>query len=80
MTSDEFNEKWFKYLEPRFYGMAIEHEQVIEYMDTEFEKEIKINPVFDYAQIKVKFGTSRVYATSSNTSKWENEIDKILKK
>lgn len=40
MTSEEFNEKWNKYLEDGFYGMAIEHPQVIEYLDEEFTKEV----------------------------------------
>jgi len=78
MTSKEFNEKWSEYLEYRFYGMAIEHPQVIEYLDKEFEEEIKTNPSFNYAQIKMKFGSSRVYANSDKTPLWEDEINKLV--
>jgi len=78
MTSDEFNEKWNEYLEHGFYGMAIEHPQVIEYLDNEFTKEININPSFNYAQIKMKFGTSRVYANSDKTSVWEDEVNRLV--
>lgn len=78
MKSDEFNKKYDKYLEDGFYGMAIEHPQVIEYLDKEFEKEIKSNPSFNYAQIKMKFGTSRVYANSEKTSIWEKEVNRLV--
>lgn len=78
MTTKEFNEKWDKYLIDGFYGMTIEHPQVIEYLDNEFTKEIDVNPSFNYAQIKLKFGTSRVYANSDKTLIWENEINKII--
>lgn len=78
MTSDEFNEKWNKYLEDGFYGMTIEHPQVIEYLDKEFTKEIEDNPSFKYAQIKIKFGTSRVYANSEKTSIWEDKINRLI--
>lgn len=79
MTTNEFNEKWGGYLEPRFYGLAIEHPQVIAYLDSEFTKEVVVNPSFSYAQIKMKFGTSRVYANSDKTSCWEDEINKLIK-
>lgn len=78
MTSDEFNKKWHKYLEDRFYGMDIEQQDVIEYMDGEFEKEVKVNPSFAYAQIKLKFGTSRVYADSDKAAMWENKINQLV--
>jgi hypothetical protein len=78
MTSAEFNKKWNNYLEYGFYGMAIEHPQVIEYLDKEFEEEIKTNPSFNYSQIKMKFGSSRVYANSDKTSVWENEVNTLV--
>lgn len=80
MNSDEFNSKWFNYLEDGHYGMAIEDEEVIDYLDGEFEKEIKENSNFIYAQIKIKFGSSRVYANSDKTFLWENKINEILSK
>ena len=78
MTSEDFNKKWNKYLEDGFYGMSIEHLQVIEYLDKEFTKEIEVNPSFNYAQIKMKFGSSRVYANSDKTSDWEDEINRLV--
>ena len=79
MTSAEFNEKWSDYLVSGHYGLNIDHEGVIEYLDQEFTNEVVINPSFNYAQIKVKFGSSRVYASTDNASKWERKIDRILK-
>ena len=78
MTSDDFNDKWAEYLEPGHYGLAIEHEGVIDYLDKEFEKEVTVNPEFTYAQIKMKFGFSRVYAESDKTTMWENKINEII--
>jgi hypothetical protein len=78
-NSTEFNEKWVKYLEPRFYGMAIEHPLVLKYMDEEFEKETTTNPDFTYSQLKLKFGTARVYTTSAHNNEWEETIDKLIK-
>lgn len=79
MTIEEFDEKWKDYLEDGHYGLAINNEKVIDYLDKEFTKEVKINPSFTYAQIKIKFGTSRVYTNSNKNYEWEKEIDKIIK-
>lgn len=78
MTADEFNEKYSKYLEPGHYGMAIEDERAINYLDGEFEKEIENNPEFSYAQVKLKFFTARIYANSKKTHEWERAIDEII--
>ena len=80
MTTEEFNKKYSAYLEERFYGLDISHPEVVEYLDKEFEKEIEKNPEFQYSQIKMKFGSSRVYSTSDKSSAWEDEIDRIFKK
>ena len=80
MTTEEFNKKYSAYLEERFYGLAISHPEVVEYLDKEFEKEIEKNPEFQYSQIKMKFGSSRVYSTSDKSSEWEAEIDRIFRK
>ena len=80
MTTEEFNKKYSAYLEERFYGLAISHPEVVEYLDKEFEKEIEKNPEFQYSQIKMKFGSSRVYSTSDKSSAWEDEIDRIFRK
>ena len=82
MNTNEFNEKYAEYLEPRFYGLAISDERVVEYLDQEFEKEIAINPDFLYAQIKLKFGMACVYADTfipEKTFEWERKINEILK-
>ena len=80
MTAEEFNKKYSAYLEERFYGLDISHPEVVEYLDKEFEKEIGKNPAFQYSQIKMKFGSSRVYTTSGKSSEWETEIDRIFSK
>jgi len=80
MTTEEFNKKYSAYLEERFYGLDISHPEVVEYLDKEFEKEIEKNPAFKYSQIKMKFGSSRVYSTSDKSSEWETEIDRIFRK
>ncbi len=79
MTADEFNEKYSQYLEPGHYGMDINYPEVIDYLDREFEEEIKVNPEFNYAQLKLKFGTARCYSNSKKSHEWERMIDEILK-
>ena len=78
MTRKEFNEKWSDHLEDRFYGLEIDDENVANYLDKEFEKEVVLNPSFTYSQIKLKFGTSRVYADSDKTFEWERNVDRII--
>ena len=80
MTTEEFNKKYSAYLEERFYGLDIDHPEVIEYLDNEFEKEIEKNPEFQFSQIKMKFGSSRVYTNSDKSSEWESEIVRIFSK
>ena len=80
MTTEEFNKKYSAYLEERFYGLDISHPEVVDYLDKEFEREIEENPGFQYSQIKMKFGSSRVYSTSDKSSEWETEIDRIFSK
>ena len=80
MTKDEFNEKWSDYLEPGHYGLAINNEEVIKYLDAWFTTEVEFNPDFTYSQIKMKFSSSRVYANSGNASTWEAGINKIMMK
>lgn len=78
MTVKEFDKKWEEYQEEGHYGLAIYDKRVTKYLDKEFTKEIKVNASFSFSQIKLKFGTSRVYANSEKTSIWENKINKIL--
>lgn len=79
MKSDEFNEKWKSYIEEGFEGSETDNEDVNVYLDSEFSKEIKVNPNFKFAQIKWKFGSIRIYADSEKTSEWENNIDSNLR-
>jgi hypothetical protein len=80
MTAEEFNKKYSAYLEERHYGLDIDHPEVVDYLDKEFDKEIVKNPEFQFSQIKMKFGSSRVYTTSDKISEWEAEIDRIFSK
>jgi len=78
MTLNDFNIKWFYFLEPGHYGMDIDNSEVISYMDKEFEEEVKVNKNFSYSQIKLKFGLARVYANSNKTTEWESKINEII--
>ena len=80
MTAEEFNKKYISYLEEGHYGLDIDHPEVIEYLDREFDNEIEKNSEFQFSQIKMKFGSSRVYTTSDKSSEWEAEIDRIFSK
>ncbi len=73
-----FNEKWKFYLCEGFYGLDIDNKYVIDFLDAEFEKEIKINPNFQYKQIKMKIGACRIYATSAKVKEWELKVDEII--
>jgi hypothetical protein len=79
MTTDEFNEKYEKYLEPNFYGLAIEIPEVVQYLDEEFESLINI-PNFSYSQIKLKFNFARVYLGPADNSELHKKSYEIEKK
>ena len=78
-TSKEFNEKYKDFLEERYYGLAIENEEVIKYLDEQFQDFIKI-PGFKYFQIKTKFNSVRFYSTIENPFEIEKNILEILNK
>jgi hypothetical protein len=80
MTPEEFDKKYSSYLEEGHYGLDISHPEVVAYLDKEFGKEIEKNPEFQYSQIKLKFGSVRVYTTSDKNPEWETEIDSIFRK
>lgn len=77
----EFNEKWKRHLESGHYGLDVSNETVIEYLDKTFTDLEKQFPNFQYSQIKLKFGSARVYMEpyEINTSEIENNINKIIK-
>ena len=60
MTQKEFNEKYKDYLEEGHYGLAINDQQIIDYLNIVFQDLIRI-PGFKYYQIKTKFNTCRFY-------------------
>lgn len=81
-TSDEFNEKYSKYLEERFLGLQLNNVEVIEYLDKEFKKLIKI-PDFKYSQIKSKFNWFCFYCegvTLEKRKEIENKIKELYEK
>jgi hypothetical protein len=80
MKYEEFKAKWLPYIEKGFeeYGIEISDPQVLEWLDSEFEKELQLNPKFEFAQIKLKFGMARVYSNSKKDRYWEEGIDIIL--
>jgi hypothetical protein len=79
MSSDEFNEKYADYLEDNHYGLDIQHEGFIEWLDNKFQHFINI-PDFTYSQIKVKFGQGRFYCeglTRENIKEVEDKITSL---
>lgn len=78
LTVDGFNAKYKNFLENGHYGLAINDEDVIVYLDKQFEIEVAHNPKFSYSQIKIKFGHTSVYAQSEKTHTWESEINKMI--
>ena len=78
MTIDEFDKKWKGHKEQGHYGMAINIPRIIEYMDAELTKEKEVNPTFTFSQIKLKFGTARVYTSSDKATQWERGINALI--
>jgi len=77
MTVQQFNEKYKNFLEERHYGLDIHDEKVINYLDNLFENELTKIPGFTYSQIKLKFSSSRFYATGLTPEK-ESEIESTI--
>jgi hypothetical protein len=79
MTTNEFNEKWKDYLEPKFYGLRIQNPEVVDFLDQVFMDITKI-PNFKYTQIKMKFGQCRFYSSLRRALTFliEQEINKIV--
>lgn len=80
MTSTEFNEKYYDYLEANHYGLDIDIPEVVGYLDNKFQELIKV-PGFKYSQIKLKFNMARFYCSPSeiNSYEIEGEINKLVK-
>lgn len=78
MTINDFNNKWKANLRERAVVLEIENAKVVDYLDQEFLKEIITNPHFEFTQIKIKVGTTRIYSNSDKQTEWELAIDKML--
>lgn len=78
MTDNDFNTKYKDYLKEGTNGMDTMEVQKIKYLDNEFSKEIELNPLFVYSQIKMKCGTIRIYTNSDNRDYWENDINNVF--
>tara|TARA_R100000951_G_C2638716_1_gene180169 strand:- start:1678 stop:1920 length:243 start_codon:yes stop_codon:yes gene_type:complete len=79
MNSNEFNKKYNDYLEVGFYGNVLQEENIINYLDKEFEKAIEEHPNFKYQQIKWKWDEIRVYTNIEDLDiKWSEHINKKL--
>jgi hypothetical protein len=72
-TSDEFNEKYKEFLEEGHYGMDINIPAVLSYVDVIFSDLTKIKG-FQYSQIKIKYGMSRVYTNLQETLPYVSRI------
>lgn len=82
MTTDQFNQKYNDYLEEGYYGLVIDNEEFIEWLDEKFQEYIKL-PDFEYSQIKAKFGMGRFYCeglSNEQIKEVENKITELCKK
>lgn len=80
MTVEQFNQKWGNYLKKGYYGLAIDNEKVIEYLDNIFPILIAINNEFEFSQIKTKFKSVCFYSNAPReiSEKIESKIQEIL--
>ena len=60
-SSEEFNLKYKDYLKEGYYGLALDNQQALDYLDNKFQEYIKI-PEFKCSQIKSKFNWFCFYA------------------
>ena len=80
MTVDEFNDKYDEWLEAGHYGLSINNEHIIKFLDNIFQDLTKIEG-FSYSQIKLKYGMVRFYAEGISftlSGMIENRLTKIL--
>lgn len=75
-TIEQFNEKYQVYLGKRWYGLDIDNEEVINFLDNMFEYYLTKIEGFEYHQIKVKFGINDVRFYSNLDS--NNVVNKAL--
>ena len=79
-TCEQFNIKWRFHLESGFedQGLMIQDEKVIAILDKNFRIIENRYPNFTYSQIKLKFGTARVYLDNIGGSSWESTIETLI--
>jgi arginine/lysine/ornithine decarboxylase len=63
LTVSDFNKKYAPIIEPNFYGLAINDQEVITYLDRMFQSILQYEPDFTFAQIKTKFHNVVIYAS-----------------
>ena len=80
MTINEFNEKWSKHLEEGHYGLAIDLDEVVEFVDEQFTEMVKAYPHFTYSQIKLKFASARVYLSEGVAREWTDKIEEGIER
>ena len=76
----DFNDKYSILLEEGHYGLIIEDQKVINYLDKLFSELTDFGIMFKYHQIKLKFGYPRFYSTlpASLNDAIESRIKEIL--
>ena len=73
MTTATFNLKYKQYLKEGYYGLAIDNERFIKYLDEVFYNIIFHHPKFKYHQIKNKWGHIRFYSNLDFDTQMEIE-------
>lgn len=61
MNNKDFNIKYKGYLQDGFYGLTLNNEKAIQYLDEYFQKFIQ-RPEFKFSQVKRKFNNFCFYA------------------
>ena len=82
MNKKQFNEKYKEFLTEGFYGLDIQDQEVIDYLDDIFGNVLVYLPNFKYQQIKEKWGYVRFYADVDSTNLLqtiEQKLTSILK-
>lgn len=81
MTQEEFNKKYKDFLEEGHYGLAVDGEEFISWLDDKFQEFIQ-QPGFTYSQIKSKFGRGTFYCeglSNEQINEVENKITELCK-
>ena len=81
MTQEEFDRKYKDFLEEGHYGLAVNDEDFISWLDAKFQEFIK-QPGFTYSQIKSKFGRGTFYCeglSNEQITEVENKITELYK-